>query len=445
MPDNIDKKPRLVKSKGVKLVKKSNNLIEARYKFDIWETRIFTSILTQIERIDEDFKVYRLYLRDIIKEFDINNGNAYELLRQAADSLMNKKFYLDYEGDGAERKKVYHIIRNVDYMTKLIDENKRSLNEYVDVSIDPDMKPLLLQLKEQFTTYDMRNIIRFKSSYSVRIYELLKQYESIGHRTIDVDYLKSAFEINDEYPLFGNFYQKIIEPAHAAINEHTDLFVTEIEKVKSGKKVIALKFIFHRKSEHSFNKSKKATTKSLALPFEDNFLQVADDSIDELFVKYQSRVVGDFGVAPTVFMTTLKGKTNQQVEKAIRITDEAKRKGDLGNVAGFFIEALRNDFTNEKEEKKQKEKDLKQKEIALKKAKATELEAKAKAINDTVRKLTAADPSLTARAIERVKQSATGQSRLRVLELSDPSVEDFRQDEVLRELVKMAILEIGVL
>lgn len=443
MTEVVEKKPRQKKNNGVKLVKKSNELIEARYKFDIWETRIFTSILTQIERVDEDFKVYRLYLRDVIKEFDINNGNAYELLRQAADSLMNKKFYLDYEGDGAERKKVYHIIRNVDYMTKIIDEKKRSLNEYVDVSIDPDMKPLLLQLKEQFTTYDMRNIIRFKSSYSVRIYELLKQYENIGHRTVEVDYLKSAFEINEEYPLFGNFYQKIIEPAFAAINEYSDLYITAIDKIKNGKKVVALKFEFHRKSEHNFNKPKKLNPKSQG-SLESDFLQLPlHGSIDDLFVKYQNRVVGDFGVAPTVFMTALIGKSPEQIEKAIRITEDAKKKGDLINVAGFFIEALRNGFTNEKEEKKTKEKELKEKEAALKLVKAAQLEAKAKAINEKVRELTNADPNLTEKAIEKVKQSATGQSRLRVLEITEPSLEDFRQDEVLRELVKMAILEIG--
>ena len=74
-------------NKGIKLIKKSNELIEARYKFDIWETRIFTSVLGQIAREDEDFQVYRIYLRDIIKEFGINNGNAYDLLRVAADSL----------------------------------------------------------------------------------------------------------------------------------------------------------------------------------------------------------------------------------------------------------------------------------------------------------------------------------------------------------------------
>jgi plasmid replication initiation protein len=317
-------------NKGIKLIKKSNELIEARYKFDIWETRIFTSVLSQIARDDEDFRVYRIYLRDVIKDFGINNGNAYDLLRDAADSLMNKKFFLDYEGDGAERKKVYHIIRSVDYMTKLMDENKRSLNEYIDVSVDPDMKPFLIQLKEQFTTYDVRNIIKFKSSYTVRIYELLKQHETFGRRKLEVEYLKRAFDLNEEYPLFANFYQKVIEPAYRDINEYTDLTITSIEKLKDGKKISALMFKFHPKADHVFEKKRRAMDKPMELPFykaiEEPSKVTESNSIDILFLKYQGRVVTDFGVTPTVFIAELSDKTEAQIERAIRVTDEAKKK-----------------------------------------------------------------------------------------------------------------------
>ena len=38
------KKPKSV----VRLVRKSNDLVEAKYKLDIWETRIFTKMVTMI-------------------------------------------------------------------------------------------------------------------------------------------------------------------------------------------------------------------------------------------------------------------------------------------------------------------------------------------------------------------------------------------------------------
>jgi plasmid replication initiation protein len=434
-------------NKGIKLIKKSNELIEARYKFDIWETRIFTSVLGQIAREDEDFQVYRIYLRDIIKEFGINNGNAYDLLRVAADSLMNKKFFLDYEGDGADRKKVHHIIRSVDYMTRLKEEAKRGLNEYIDVSIDPDMKPFLLQLKEQFTTYDVRNIIKFKSSYTVRIYEHLKQYESIGRRKLEVDYLKKAFEINDEYPLFANFYQKVIEPAFRDINEYTDLSITSIEKLKEGKKVTALLFEFHRKSSHDFNKTKKLT-KPLTLPLlaesaTDEVLspQLEVSNIDNLFVQYQQKVVSEYGVAPTIFIGALEGKTIEQVEQAIRVTDEAKKKSELVNVAGFFIEALRKGFTNQKEEKSKTAKqraETKRKEEELLRL---EQERQSFSINEKIRELTLANPKITEEAVQTVMASKAGQFRMKTMGLKSPTIDDFRNDYILREFVKNAIIE----
>ncbi len=430
-------------NKGIKLIKKSNELIEARYKFDIWETRIFSTVLAQIGRNDEDFQVYRIYLRDIIKEFGINNGNAYDLLREAADNLMNKKFFLDYEGDGAERKKVYHIIRSVDYMTKLKEESKRGLNEYVDVSIDPDMKPLLLQLKAQFTTYDIRNIIKFKSGYTVRIYELLKQYEGIGHRKIAVENLKEAFEITEEYPLFANFYQKVIEPAHRDINEHTDLEITDIEKIKEGKKVVALRFVFHRKVAHDFNKKK--TAKPLQLPFVAEPIVLLNSTttndVDAIFVKFQSRVVGDFGVTPTIFLVALQGKNEEQVTQAINVTEDARKRGDLNNIAGFFIEALRQGFTNVATEKKAKAKktasSVAKREAAIFAAEQTYHQA----VNDKIRELTATDPTITEKAIEKVEKSIAGKFRLKTVGVKNPTLDNFRQDDVLREFVKMAIIE----
>ena len=436
--------PNKASNKGIKLIKKSNDLIEARYKFDIWETRIFANVLGMIARGDEDFRVYRIYLRDIIKGFGINNGNAYDLLRDACNSLMDKKFYLDYEAEGADRKKVYHIIRSVDYMTLLKDEQKRTLNEYIDVSIDPDMKPLLLHLKEQFTTYDVRNIIRFKSSYSVRIYEHLKQYENIGHRSIEVDYLKRIFEIDEEYPLFANFFQKVIEPAYRDINEYTDLCITTMEKVKDGKRVTGLYFEFHKKIGHNFDKNKRKSKKSIekeALTLfntasEADSKQADTTDIDALFVAFQGRVVGEFGVTPTSFMAALGGKTAAQIELAIRITEEARRKGDVSNVAGFFMQALRQGFTDQKEQRKA---ELHQK--ALEKAqKMVEAEKLNTAINDRIRVLVADDNSITEAAMQAVLQTKNGQLRLRKLNLTSPTIEDFRSDVVLRNLIKNAII-----
>lgn len=439
------------KNKGLKLIKKANDLIEARYRFDIWETRVFTTVLGEIHHKDEDFRVYRIYLKDIIKEFEINNGDAYEYLRQATRSLMNKKFYVNYEHDGAVREQIYHIIRKADVMKEMIDESRREANEYVDISIEPEMKPLLLELKSRFTTYDMRNIIKFKSSYTLRIYEHLKQYENIGKRSLDIEYLKRIFEITTEYPLFANFYQKVIQPAYRDINQHTDLTITHIEKQKVGKKVDGLLFFFKSKNKEDAKPYKKELTPQkgiLTLPLPEpieekkegeNMNQQSEK--DKLFLLFQNVVVGEFGVSPTVFLNELNNYNEGQISKAIRVTNRAKQEGKVKNLSGFFIEALRKDFTDAKEEQTKKNQ---HKEYIQQQLEALQDEQTLK-INNKIRDLTAQYPALTQDAIDSLRMNPFFKSyiekREKILEKT-LGVEDFRQDKKLREWVKAKIVEL---
>jgi plasmid replication initiation protein len=426
------------KNRGIKLIKKSNDLIEARYRFDIWETRVFTSILSEIEQQDEDFRVYRVYLRDIIKEFNINNGDAYDLLRQATHSLMNKKLYVNYEQDGAIREKIYHIIRKADVMKSILDESKRKVNEYVDISIDPEMKPLLLELKSRFTTYDVQNVVKFKSSYTLRIYEHLKQYEKIGKRTMDIEYLKRIFELTSEYPLFANFYQKVIEPAYRDINEFTDLTITDIEKIKEGKKVESLKFIFHSKAKEGKPPTVRALQAPTKAPQNTPVASSEHGLKDELFLQFQQIVVGEFGVSPTVFLTELENCTEKRLEQAVRVTKRAQQEGKLKNASGFFIEALRREFTDPKEQqiKRGQTEAQKKAQIRLLENQLHDLKENYKTdINTQIRTLTEPNMQITLDAIAAIKEESKGYFALKGVNTDNLTVNDFREDHILRGMV----------
>ena len=455
------------RNKGIKLIRKSNDLIEARYKFDIWETRIFSTVLTQISSEDEDFKVFRITPRDMIKEFDIHNGNAYELLREAAHSLMDKRFFINYEVKGAVREQRFHIIRSMDYLKEVSDEAHREENEYIELAIEPEMKQLLLELKSRFTSYDMRNIIRFRSSYTVRIYEHLKQYESIGRRVLDIEYLKRIFELATEYPLFANFYQKIIEPALRDINLYADIEITNISKLKNGRKVESLLFEFRSKPNayEILNRRRKlhSPSQTLALPFPtqppvEEVKPNESTLTDQLFLQFQQVVVAEFGVSPTIFLAQIKGHTEGDIERAIRITRRAVAEKRAKNTAGFFVEALRNNYTDREEQQtqllkiEQKKKDSEAEKRAKQAAERLNLEANltglrqeyTQQLNDKIRELTALDPSVTEQAIRNLRESPfvkpiveeREEQMNRVL-----VVEDFRQDKILRELVKGKIID----
>jgi plasmid replication initiation protein len=140
--------------------------------------------------------------------FGLKSHRSYDLLREGAKKLMSKSFYVRYENNGKLREVQYHILRKIDYSVQG-KEGREEHQEYIDLTIEQEMKPFLLQLQKSFTTYDFQNITQL-GVYSIRIYELLKQYESIGSRYLAFEELKRMMELEKEYALFGLFFQKII-------------------------------------------------------------------------------------------------------------------------------------------------------------------------------------------------------------------------------------------
>ena len=453
------------KNTGIKLIKKANKLVESRYKFDIWETRIFLSVLAQINRDDEDFKVYRIHYKDVIKSFNLKSSQSYGFLRDAARMIMRKVFNVTDYAEGHERETEYHIIRTVNYASE--GQKMDASKEFIDITIDPEMKPLLLQLGhnykegvltkgEGFTAYDMRNIEKL-GAYHVRIYELLKQYQKIKWRQLEVEELKRMFELTTEYPLFANFFQKVIKPSHDKINKHTDLTITKLEKVKTGRRVTALRFEFRNKTAEELAKIRGETVQT-KLDFKKNniakepeveIVNSKETTKDKLFNYFLPDVVQRFGVTPSVFMKLLMKYDKEQIEQAVRVTNRAKYQQQIkSNIAGFFIKALKQGYTDPKEEtekkkKRETEKKLKTADI---KAKLQKLKiAKAAEINKVIKRLTSKNPDLTTEAVEALRDSAMAKLIIEKQETTLGrmlTIEDYRKDSMLRELVKGKIMEL---
>lgn len=444
------------KSGGIVVIKKANQLIESRYRFDIWETRFFLSILSQIRRDDNDFQVYRVWYKDVIRAFNLKSNQSYHLLREAAKSIMSKSFFVSYEKDGTTREVQYHILRKIDYLKDGKEGQGRESQEYIDVTIEQEMKPFFLQLQRNFTAYDLRNVVKL-GAYPIRVYELLKQYESIGERTMDIEEIKRMFEITKEYPRFPDFFRWVVSPAIKEINSHTDLLVTDCIKVKEGKKVVSLRFVFRRKPDEDVPHTRsRVVPKPLELPFQPNELkpvaEVADvlpkKTKDFLFNKFQEEVVQQFGVTATAFLELLDGCTEKQVGQAIRVTRRAKVNNQIKtSVPGFFINALRNGYTDPKEEqmRRQEQEEQKSKAVGALRQELDELrEAAADLINEQIKLLTVSQPDVTMTAIASLKNNPYAKVIVEKKEKTakkELELEDYRRDKMLRDLVRQAIVE----
>ena len=343
----------LKRGDAIKLVVKSNELVEARYMFNVWESRFFHTLISMIGKDDEDEKVYRIWLKEIKDNFNINSN----------------KSYIGWMDDEYRRGREYNLFEFVDYLEGGQNGNNLHQQEYVDVKIQEKMRPFLLYVKKKYdplttryTSYDMRNTQKLKP-YAIRIYELLKQFEYKGFRTIGVQDLKDMFLITDEYPRFSTFNQSVIIPSITAINKYTDLYVNpkRIEKIKRGRKVESLRFSIESKTKQqvavlrgesdlatlSINIDEKKTKNDAEI--------VVKSEAEQLFDRFENVVIKSFGVTPSSFIKMLKtGNYNSiDIEQAISITQKANNKQEITkNVAGFFLQALKEGYIDVRKQSK---------------------------------------------------------------------------------------------
>ncbi len=219
---------------GEKWIYQSNKFIESSFYLTINEQKMIRLVASMVKKNDTEFKEYNFKVSDIAALFG-NKKNIYKNLESAADLLMTR-FIKIKTGDKPKDWKSYHIIKNASCKDGVF-----------TIQIDEQMKRFYLELNE-YTKYQLKNILQFNSTYSFRVYELLKQYVKLKNRTIDIAHLREILDIGkQQYKLYGHFKSRVLAPSKEEINEYTDILF-DFNEVKDGKKVIAINFIINSKT-----------------------------------------------------------------------------------------------------------------------------------------------------------------------------------------------------
>ena len=221
------------------LVIKHNKLIELQGKSTALEQKLFLSTIARISTEDEDFKEYKINVKELGKTLNMTTKSLYKELDKATDKLATRLIKIErlIENNNKISKLKTTLFSSVEYVEG---------EGYIKVLVDPKLKPYLIQLSGSFTKYELENIIELKSTYSIRIYELLKQYQTIKKRTFTVDELKKILGIENEYLRFYDFERYVLKVAKKEITKTTDLFVT-YRKIKVGRKIGKIEFEIERR------------------------------------------------------------------------------------------------------------------------------------------------------------------------------------------------------
>ena len=189
------------------LVVKHNDLIEAKYDLNLNELKIILYAVSKLDREKEKFNLLTLNIREFFNLLGTTQ-ERYSEIREIIKELRKKEIIVKKDGN----ELIVGWLSSIEYLG---DQGE------IELEFSEKLMPYLLQLKERFTRYELKNILYFKNKYSIRIYELLKQYEKIGKREIKINDLRSYLGIEkEEYTRFDNFEARVLLPAKKETNKY---------------------------------------------------------------------------------------------------------------------------------------------------------------------------------------------------------------------------------
>lgn len=227
---------------GSLVVRKHNELIEAKYKLSLNEQRLILNLITIISPDDDDFSDYVIRASDVAEMFGVHDKDFYVKIQDAVKTLMTRT--VDISKDDVVE--LVHWFSNIRYVKG---------SGKISVRFDKALRPYLFQLKDHFTQYQIGAIAQFKSSYSVRFYELLKVKEFQGkggqfYRVFSIEDIRKYMQLEkNEYSVFQDLKKRVIAPALKEIDEHSDLGIIQVDYIKKGKSIAEVKITVEPKKQ----------------------------------------------------------------------------------------------------------------------------------------------------------------------------------------------------
>ena len=229
------------------MIKKEKNNLSLKYKIErsnhlnalkptgmtLTEVRFLAIYQAKINARDPNTKLVSFTLDDFCEIMEIKKMSV-TIMKKVVSKLLCKPIFLPNE-DGSPG------FTGVPLFKKCKMHNHQGY-WYVDIECSEEVLPYMFEMKRNYFTYELWNSLRLKSINQLRMYEVLKQYEKIGTRTVYLEDLKNMLGINKNSQVkYQDFRRDVLEVCQKALEEHTDIKYT-FEPIRKGRKIHALKF-----------------------------------------------------------------------------------------------------------------------------------------------------------------------------------------------------------
>jgi len=233
------------------VVRKSEVLVKARYKLNPLALKFVTTIIANLKRSDEVDKEYIFRVKDFAEMMGVSYHDIYTEMEEAVDELLKKPLHIKTD-DGWIKA---NWISDAEYK-----EGKG----YISFTISKKLRPYLLAIKEKFLQYRLENILKLRSGYVIRLYEILKDWHNQSNRygdnktekIVEVKWLREMLEIPKSYQYSSGIKLRILNKAKSELEQHTDIKF-DYKEIKTGRRVTHIKFIIEPNPAKMENQKEK--------------------------------------------------------------------------------------------------------------------------------------------------------------------------------------------
>ena len=214
--DGIDLRPR-------KWVVVHNEVVLARLDWTIQMNRIFSALVSQLAIDDEKFQLQRIRVKDLEELSEVSSNSMHEKLADATQRLVREPIEFRTTDHQYEGRPIFSICRYVPHAG------------YIEALFNDYARKYLLQIRDCFTKYQLKTVMRLSTSYAVRFYQIAKMIQrSEGPRTrvINIDEFRKLFMLTDKYQRHADLRKRVIKPSVEEVNKRTDakIKVGEVRK-----------------------------------------------------------------------------------------------------------------------------------------------------------------------------------------------------------------------
>ena len=308
------------------LVIQHNHLIEAKYHLTLQEKRLMCWLASQVKQTDEDFKEHALSIKEFAGLVGVKGDHLYKTLDTMTHKLMQKIITIRSLGKKGFTKAA--LLGGVKYCEG---------QGIIKLSFHPYLKPYMLQLKECFTKISLGDVIGLRSIHAIRIYELLKQYESLGTREITLIDLRDYCGIKEnQYKKFNNLKKDVIEIAKREINDKADLFI-KYEEIKESRKIVSIKFYISKNNQSGQTNIEKSQIEKAAIIQKE--LRSGNAIIQQLL---------EYGFTTPHSKRIVKSNDHETLVNAIKSVDIQVERGKAKNPKAMIVKAIQEKWHPEK-------------------------------------------------------------------------------------------------